>query len=53
MTQAVIASTTGTALGNTQGSCRPFALRITSFPSLSMVCCSRSKVATGLNATRK
>ena len=50
---AAIASTTGTALGKTQGSCRPRAVKVVGFPSRSIVCCSCKMVATGLKATRK
>ena len=50
---AAIASTMGTARGNTQGSCLPLAAKTVSFPSKSTVCCSLSRVAIGLNATRK
>ena len=53
MVMAAIASTIGTALGSTHGSCRPLALRIVSLPSLSTVGCSMSTVATGLKATLK
>ena len=47
------ASTMGTALGNTQGSCLPFPSICMIFPDLSILSCGRSKVATGLNATLK
>ena len=50
---AAIASTTGTALGNTHGSCRPRAVSLVGFPSKSTVSCSIRRVATGLKATRK
>ena len=50
-TRATIASTIGTALGRTQGSCRPFARMVTSSPSLVTVFCSRPMVEVGLNAT--
>ena len=53
MTIAAIASTTGTALGSTHGSCRPRAFKVVFFPETSTVSCSRSRVATGLKATRK
>ena len=53
MTIAAIASTMGTALGNTHGSCLPCTRNVVSFPSLSIVACSWSNVATGLNATLK
>ncbi len=43
MVMAAIASTIGTALGSTQGSCLPRAFSIVSFPSISMVCCSFQK----------
>ena len=47
---AAIASTMGTARGNTQGSWRPRAFRVVSTPSMFTVCCSMSTVATGLKA---
>ena len=50
---AAIASTMGTARGNTHGSWRPRAFSVVSIPSMLTVCCSISTVATGLNATRK
>ena len=50
---AAIASTMGTARGKTQGSWRPRTSIEVWFPSLSTVCCSCNKVATGLKATRK
>ena len=53
MVIAAIASTTGTARGSTHGSCLPFAVNVVTFPSRSTVFCSRSRVATGLKATRK
>ena len=53
MVMAAIASTIGTARGNTHGSWRPRAFRTVSFPSLSTVSCSRRRVATDLKATRK
>ena len=53
MVIAAIASTTGTALGSTQGSWRPRAVSVVAFPLMSTVSCSRSRVATGLKATRK
>ena len=53
MTIAAIASTIGTALGSTQGSWRPRAIKVVLLPSMSTVSCSRSRVATGLKATRK
>lgn len=53
MVIAAIASTIGTALGTTQGSCLPVALIVVSLPSTSTVGCSIIIVATGLKATRK
>ena len=53
MTSAAIASTTGTARGNTQGSWRPLGSIVISFPCLSSVRCGRMSVDTGLNATLK
>ena len=50
---AAMASTTGTALGNTHGSWRPRAFRVVGLPSRSRVSCSCKIVATGLNAIRK
>lgn len=50
---AAIASTTGTARGKTQGSCRPCALKVTASPCRFTVCCDCKIVATGLKATRK
>ena len=51
---AAIASTMGTARGNTHGSWRPRAFSVRcSIPSMLTVCCSISTVATVLNATRK
>ncbi|EJW96624.1 hypothetical protein EVA_15262 [gut metagenome] len=48
-----MASTMGTARGSTQASCRPLALSVTASPWRLTVSCSRSRVATGLKATRK
>ena len=53
MVIAAIASTIGTALGSTQGSCLPVALSVVAFPFVSTVGCSFITVATGLKATRK
>ena len=53
MTNAVIASTIGTALGTTHGSCLPFPfISVASKDSL-IVSCVCIIVATGLNATLK
>ena len=53
MVIAAMASTLGTARGNTHGSWRPLAFNVVSMPSILTVSCSISTVATGLNATRK
>lgn len=53
MVIAAMASTIGTARGNTHGSWRPLAFNVVSMPSILTVSCSISTVATGLNATRK
>ncbi len=50
---AAIASTTGTARGSTQASCRPRAFMIVGVPSSVTVSCSIRMVATGLKATLK
>src|SRR5690606_36088455 len=52
-TNAARFSTMGTARGTTQASCRPLPSSVTGWPSLSTLGCGRSRVATGLNATRK
>ena len=52
MVIAAMASTIGTARGNTHGSWRPLAFNVVSMPSILTVSCSISTVATGLNATR-
>ena len=49
---AAIASTIGTARGNTHGSCRPLACTTVGSPVVVTVGWSRSSVATGLKATR-
>src|SRR5688572_1997500 len=48
-----MASTIGTALGSTQGSCRPRARRTVASPSVVTVSCALLMVAVGLKATRK
>ena len=53
MVIAAIASTIGTARGNTHGSWRPRAFSVVSIPSMFTVSCSIKTVATGLNATLK
>jgi hypothetical protein len=53
ITNAAMASTMGTALGNTHGSCRPVALSEVSAASVLTVCCVLLMVETGLNAHRK
>lgn len=53
MVIAAIASTIGTARGNTHGSWRPRAFSVVSIPSMFTVSCSIKTVATGLNATPK
>jgi hypothetical protein len=53
ITNAAMASTMGTALGTTQGSCRPLPSTITLFPLLSMLSWSFMMVATGLKAILK
>ena len=53
MVIAAMASTMGTALGNTHGSCLPLAFMVVSTPSMFTVCCSINRVATGLKATLK
>ena len=45
-----MASTMGTALGSTQGSCLPLALRVVDSPSRVTVFCSWLMVAVGLKA---
>ncbi len=52
-TNAAIASTIGTALGTTHGSCRPFAFNKHCSPSNLQVTCVLPMVAGGLKATRK
>lgn len=53
MTSAAIASTIGTALGATQGSCLPFAANVPQVPSYAEVSWSLDIVAAGLKATLK
>ncbi len=53
MTKAAMASTMGTALGTTQGSCLPLPETTVSSPFISILYWSLMMVATGLNATLK
>jgi hypothetical protein len=48
-----MASTIGTARGNTQGSCLPLGLIVISLLFMSTVFCSFNNVAIGLKATLK
>ena len=50
---AAMDSTMGTALGKTHGSCRPRAVKVVAFPSISTVSCSVRMVATGLKEIRQ
>lgn len=53
ITSNAIASTIGTALGTTHGSCLPLAANVPGVPSYVAVCCGNEIVAGGLKATLK